>query len=90
MKTRFLDYKKAILSAINAVNLLAMVGIFAFTWYNFYLLQIGAPFYYRYGNWLFFFIYAIVLYAITSVLGGYRIGRLRCSEIIYSNFLSLA
>ena len=37
-----------------------------------------------------FFIYAIVLYAITSVLGGYRIGRLRCSEIIYSNFLSLA
>ena len=90
MKTRFLDYKKAILSAISAVNLLAMVGIFAFTWYNFYLLQIGAPFYYRYGNWLFFFIYAIVLYAITSVLGGYRIGRLRCSEIIYSNFLSLA
>ena len=74
MKTRFLDYKKAILSAISAVNLLAMVGIFAFTWYNFYLLQIGAPFYYRYGNWLFFFIYAFVLYAITSVLGGYRIG----------------
>ena len=36
MKTRFLDYKKAILSAISAVNLLAMVGIFAFTWYNFY------------------------------------------------------
>lgn len=27
MKTRFLDYKKAILSAISAVNLLAMVGI---------------------------------------------------------------
>lgn len=89
MKYRFLDYKKAILSAISAVNLLAMVGIFAFTWFNFYLLQIGSPFY-RLGNWLFFFIYAIVLYAITSVLGGYRIGRLRCSEIIYSNFLALA
>lgn len=90
MNHRFLDYKKAILSAISAVNLLAMVGIFAFTWFRFYLYQIGAPFYYRYGNWLFFFIYGISLYAITSVLGGYRIGRLRCSEIIYSNFLSLA
>lgn len=90
MSPRFLDYKKAILSAISAVNLLAMVGIFAFTWFRFYLYQIGAPFYYRYGNWLFFFIYGISLYAITSVLGGYRIGRLRCSEIIYSNFLSLA
>lgn len=90
MSPRFLDYKKAILSAISAVNLLAMVGIFAFTWFHFYLYQIGAPFYYRYGNWLFFFIYGISLYAITSVLGGYRIGRLRCSEIIYSNFLSLA
>ncbi|MFR4251126.1 MAG: sugar transferase [Christensenellales bacterium] len=90
MNPRFLDYKKAILSAISAVNLLAMVGIFAFTWFRFYLYQIGAPFYYRYGNWLFFFIYGISLYAITSVLGGYRIGRLRCSEIIYSNFLSLA
>lgn len=90
MNPRFLDYKKAILSAISAANLLAMVGIFAFTWFRFYLYQIGAPFYYRYGNWLFFFIYGISLYAITSVLGGYRIGRLRCSEIIYSNFLSLA
>ena len=90
MNPRFLDYKKAILSAISAVNLLAMVGIFAFTWFRFYLYQIDAPFYYRYGNWLFFFIYGISLYAITSVLGGYRIGRLRCSEIIYSNFLSLA
>ena len=50
MSPRFLDYKKAILSAISAVNLLAMVGIFAFTWFHFYLYQIGAPFYYRYGN----------------------------------------
>ena len=40
MNPRFLDYKKAILSAISAVNLLAMVGIFAFTWFRFYLYQI--------------------------------------------------
>ncbi|MFR4008713.1 MAG: hypothetical protein ACLT0Y_05150 [Christensenellales bacterium] len=87
MSPRFLDYKKAILSAISAVNLLAMV--FCLHGFIFICIKLVLRFIIAMETTVLFHLRHF-LYAITSVLGGYRIGRLRCSEIIYSNFLSLA
>ncbi len=73
----------------SAVLLLAFLTLqFANVWYNAYSDVIVLPFYRR-GNWVVIGIYAAVLFLFFKVYGGFKIGYLRRTDVLFSQLLSI-
>lgn len=92
MKSKAINYKRTILLIIRLLNLAAVTGFFAITWYVFYsdpVLPGAAIGFFKKGNWLVVMVYAVLLGAFTQLNGGYKVGDYRISEMIYSNVLSI-
>lgn len=70
--------------------LLAQTAAFAFVWYRIYVpsMAIEDRFWYR-GNWAVVGMYALFLFFFTQVLGGYRIGYSRITEMVLSNYIAI-
>ena len=85
---RFVKYKRAVMFVLGLTALAAHTGIFWYVWEVFYSDRIG-PTFYRRGHWLVVAIYAVLLYTFTRIYGGYKVGSLRVSELIYSQVLAL-
>ncbi len=64
------------------------VGIYAFVWYRVYEEQLQNPFSLR-GHWAVIGIYGLMLFLLTHLYGGFRIGYLRLMDVMYSQILSL-
>lgn len=64
--------------------------LFAYTWYEIYVPSIAKEdrFWNR-GNWAVVGMYGLYMFFFTQVFGGYKIGYLRITEIVLSNFLAI-
>ncbi len=82
------QYKRMVqfFSAVILLGLLTL--LFANIWYTFYSDQMVLPFYRR-GNWVVIAIYAAVLFLFFKVYGGFKIGYLRRTDVLFSQILSI-
>lgn len=71
---------------ISMAVLFAHAGVFCLVWLRFYSGVIPDPFY-GWGDVVIVLLYAVLFHILARVYGGYRIGDLRVSEIIYSQVL---
>lgn len=86
MKNR--EQYKRILSFLASGLLLALqTGLFAFTWFYAYK-DNGAINFVR-GNYVIIAQYALMVYFINKLYGGFRIGQLRVFEVLFSQILSV-
>ncbi len=73
---------------MSVVLLGVLAGIFAFVWYKFYSEVIVLPFYRR-GNWVLIGIYALIVMLFFKAFGGFRLGYLKKTDILYSQMISM-
>lgn len=62
--------------------------IFAYVWYSTYVKLLEIPFFRR-GDWAVIGIYGLILFLLTHLYGGFKIGYLRLMDVLYSQILSL-
>lgn len=82
---------KHLLNAIACILLwLVQITAFAYVWYQVYVpgMPIESRFWDR-GNWAVVGLYGLYLYFFTQVLGGYRIGYSRITEMVLSNYIAI-
>ena len=74
----------------GVIMLATQLCLFAYTWYEIYVPSIAKEdrFWNR-GNWAVIGMYGLYLFFFTQVFGGYKIGYLRITEIVLSNFLAI-
>ena len=88
-KMRKRDKFKKMISFFESIVLLAIhVAIFGYVWYSEYVELLVIPFFRR-GDWAVIGVYALVLFLLTNLYGGFRIGYLRLMDVLYSQILSL-
>jgi exopolysaccharide biosynthesis polyprenyl glycosylphosphotransferase len=82
-------YNKIISNISTLLSLAAFSGMFAYLWYEYYTdNMLFNTFNFR-GNILVVVIYAVLLYTFSHIYGAYKVGYLRITEVIYSQFLSI-
>lgn len=82
-------YKRLIKLLFSIVLMSGLVFIYSIIWlgyYNQYVLQI--PFYRR-GNWVIIFLYAVLLAFLMNTYGGFKIGYLKNTNLLYSQGISV-
>ena len=83
------DLYKRFITFVSGILLLAMLtGIFAFIWYRHYSKEIVLP-YYRRGNWVLIGIYAIIVWLFFRIYGGFKLGYLKKTDMLYSQMISM-
>lgn len=88
-KVRKRDQFKRVINFFEGFILLAIhILIFAFVWYSAYVKQLEIPFFRR-GDWAVIGVYGLILFLLTNLYGGFRIGYLRLMDVLYSQILSL-
>ncbi|MEY8359742.1 sugar transferase [Anaerotruncus colihominis] len=80
--------KRLMLFLTSLSGLALLTTTYGFIWYICYAQAIVQPFF-RKGNWLVIAIYALMLYIFMRIYGGFRIGYLKRSDVIYSAILSM-
>ena len=80
---------KRVINFFEGVIILAIhVVIFAFVWYGSYVKQLEIPFF-RKGDWAVIGIYGLILFLLSNLYGGFKIGYLRLMDVLYSQILSV-
>ncbi len=82
-------YKRLIKMLFSTVLMLGLISIYSFVWigyYNRYVLQM--PFFRR-GNWVIIILYLVLLMFFMSTYGGFKIGYLKNTNLIYSQAISI-
>ena len=82
------QFKRVISFFEGFVILAAHVLLFAYVWYGYYVQQLKIPFFRR-GDWAVIGMYALILFLLTNLFGGFKIGYLRLIDVLYSQILSL-
>ncbi len=70
---------------LNAIfNTLLYTSIFAFVWENYYnpMVRLG---FFKNGNIILYFIYAVIYFMIIEMYGGFRIGSLRITDSVFTH-----
>ena len=80
-------YKRTLLAIATTVILIIQTGIFALVWFGSYK-SMGAQFFVR-GNYVLIALYALIVFLCNKVFGGFKIGRVRIFEILYSQTVSI-
>jgi len=89
-----LSYKERYKHLLNGIACLLLwliqIAAFAYIWYEIYVpgMAIEDRFWYR-GNWAVVGMYGLYLFFFTKVLGGYRIGYSRITEMVLSNYIAI-
>ena len=89
-----MSYKERYKHLLNGIACLLLwliqVAAFAYVWYEYYVpgMAIEDRFWYR-GNWAVVGMYGLYLFFFTKVLGGYRIGYSRITEMVLSNYIAI-
>lgn len=80
---------KRIINFFEGFVILALhVTLFGYVWYNDYIKMLEIPFFRR-GDWAVIGIYALILFLLTNLYGGFKIGYLRLMDVLYSQILSI-
>ena len=82
------QYKHIVSSGSALVLLCILTLLFGSTWYVSYYPDIALPFYRR-GNWVVIAIYAALVYLFFKVYGGFKVGYLRRTDMIFSQLMSI-
>lgn len=82
------QYKRMLNAVANAIILCYEGAWFAYIWYQYYSDIIIMPFWRR-GNWAVVGMYVLIIFFFTRVMGGYKVGYLRISDICLSHFLAI-
>lgn len=82
------QYKRLIIFFEMAVIIFAEAWTFWHVWSSYYNKIIPLP-YWRRGHWIVIIIYVVLIYFFSRVYGGFKIGYLRLSDIIFSQILSM-
>lgn len=89
-----MNYKERYKHLLNGISCcilwIVQVAAFAYIWYQIYVQNtaIEDRFWYR-GNWAVVGMYGLYLFFFTKVLGGYRIGYSRITEMVLSNYIAI-
>lgn len=80
---------KRVVKLIFTIGLTSMlIGIYGWTWINYYNRIIEFPFFRR-GNWMMIFLYGVLLMVFLSIYGGFKVGYLKKWNLIYSQILAV-
>lgn len=82
------QFKRVIRFFEGFVILAIHVAMFAYVWYSVYQNQLENPFSKR-GHWAVIGIYGLILFLLTHLYGGFKIGYLRLMDVLYSQILAL-
>ena len=83
------DKYKRFITFLSALLLLGVLtGVFAYIWYRYYSDTIVLP-YYRRGNWVLIGIYCIITALFFKAYGGFKLGYLKKTDMLYSQLLSM-
>lgn len=85
---KFEKYKRLIKVIFSVVLIAILAGIYGMIWIGGYNKIIWAPFFRR-GNWMMIFIYAILLIFFMNTYGGFKVGFLKKGNLIYSQILAV-
>ena len=84
------DRYKRLISVCSATVLVGILAIgFGYVWYTYYSDEIVLP-YYRRGNWVLIGIYALLVWLFFRVYGGFKLGYLKKTDMLYSQLISIA
>ena len=87
MRRRY-RYKKLLVFFESTLLLLIETLIFAYIWYGHYIHYIKLSFYHR-GNYAVIGSYTLILFLITKLYDGFKLGYLRLMDVLYSQILAL-
>lgn len=83
------DRFKRLISVCSATVLVAILAAaFGYVWYEYYSTRIIFP-YYRRGNWVLIGIYALLVWLFFRVYGGFKLGYLKKTDMLYSQLISI-
>lgn len=82
-------YKRFVTFGAAMLLLGSLTGIFALVWYHSYVDAIVLPFYRR-GNWVLIAIYCLLTALFFKVYGGFKLGYLKKTDMLYSQTISMA
>ena len=82
------QYKRMVTFFSSVILMGFLTLLFANTWYTDYYDTIALPFYRR-GNWVVIVIYTVVMYLFFRVYGGFKVGYLRRTDVLFSQVLSV-
>ena len=85
---KFEKYKRLIKVIFSVVLIAILAGIYGMIWIGWYNKIIWTPFFRR-GNWMMIFIYAILLIFFMNTYGGFKVGFLKKGNLIYSQILAV-
>ena len=80
-------YKRLVKLSFSFVQIGLLVSLYSFLWIGYYNKVILYPFFRR-GNWMMIFIYAVLLMFFMQLYGGFKVGYLKKGNLIYSQILS--
>lgn len=81
-------YKRFVTFGAAMLLLGALTAIFAFVWYKYYSEAIIEP-YYRRGNWALIGVYCLLTALFFKTFGGFKLGYLKKTDMLYSQVLSM-
>lgn len=84
---KYEEYKKTIMFIDGLVLVLLEVAFFAYIWLNYY--NVSHDYFYWKGNMLVYIVYAVLIFLICHLYGGYKVGKYRKLEIAFSQGLSI-
>ena len=87
MRRRY-RYKKLLVFFESTLLLMIETLIFAYIWYGHYIHYIKLSFYHR-GNYAVIGSYTLILFLITKLYDGFKLGYLRLMDVLYSQILAL-
>ena len=87
MRRRY-RYKKLLVFFESTLLLMIETLLFAYIWYGHYIHYIKLSFYHR-GNYAVIGSYTLILFLITKLYDGFKLGYLRLMDVLYSQILSL-
>lgn len=89
MMNKIKQYNKIILNISTILLLAVLTGMFSYLWHNYYQANMLFNTFNVKGNVLVVLVYAVLLYTFSHIYGAYKIGYLRITEVVYSQFLSI-
>lgn len=83
------QFKRIILFLSSTLILAIQTLAFWYVWINYYNLNLERSFFRR-GHYVVLLIYILLLFALSRLYGGFKIGYLRTTDVIFSQFLSVS
>lgn len=84
------EYKRLIMFIASCVIIAVQTAAFAYLWYSYYADEsIITMTYFRRGNWAVIALYAVIVFLFSKAFGAFKVGYLRVSDVLLSQFLSV-